>query len=85
MFGSFLNNLKNLDPSYKTDLDVWDCLGKVKTCTIAKFHRTDSVICSHSIHHLIAEYLWYFSSKTNPTTASEQELTYTLTIAILAY
>ena len=29
-FFSFQNNPKNLDPSYKTDLDLWDCLGKVK-------------------------------------------------------
>ena len=27
---SFQNNPKNLDPSYKTDLDFWDCLGRVK-------------------------------------------------------
>ena len=27
---SFQNNPKNLDPSYKTDLDLRDCLGKVK-------------------------------------------------------
>ena len=27
---SFQNNPKNLDPSYKTDLDIWDCLGRVK-------------------------------------------------------
>ena len=27
---SFQNNPKNLDPSYKTDLDLWDCLGRVK-------------------------------------------------------
>ena len=27
---SFQNNTKNLDPSYKTDLDVWDCLGRIK-------------------------------------------------------
>ena len=29
-FFSFQNNPKNLDPSYKMDLDVWDCLGRVK-------------------------------------------------------
>ena len=23
-------NPKNLDPSYKMDLDFWDCLGRVK-------------------------------------------------------
>ena len=27
---SFQNNPKNLDSSYKTDLDLWDCLGRVK-------------------------------------------------------
>ena len=26
----FQNNPKNLDPSYKMDLDIWDCLGRVK-------------------------------------------------------
>ena len=26
----FLNNLKDLDPSYKTDLDFWDCFGRKK-------------------------------------------------------
>ena len=25
---SFLNNPKNLDSSYKRNLDLWDCLGK---------------------------------------------------------
>ena len=29
------NNPKNLVPSYKTDLDLWDCLGRVKS---ANFH-----------------------------------------------
>ena len=28
-FFSFQNNPKNLDLSYKMDLDLWDCLGKV--------------------------------------------------------
>ena len=27
---SFQNNPNNLDPSYKMDLDLWDCLGRVK-------------------------------------------------------
>ena len=29
---SFLlpNQFQNLDPSYKMDLDLWDCLGRVK-------------------------------------------------------
>ena len=26
----FLNNLKDLDPSYKTDLDFWGCFGSEK-------------------------------------------------------
>ena len=29
-FFFFLNNPKNLDLSYKTDLDIWDYLGRVK-------------------------------------------------------
>ena len=27
----FLNNPKDLDPSYKTDLDFWDCFGRKNT------------------------------------------------------
>ena len=26
----FLNNPKDLDPSYKTDIDLWDCFGRKK-------------------------------------------------------
>ena len=41
-FFSFQNNPKSLDLSYKTDLDLWDCLRRVKHLyPIAKFHRTD--------------------------------------------
>ena len=29
-FFPFQNNPNNLDTSYKTDLDLWDCLGTVK-------------------------------------------------------
>ena len=29
-FFPFQNNPKDLDPSYKTDLDFWDCFGKEK-------------------------------------------------------
>ena len=29
-FFSFQNNPKDLDPSYKTDLDHWDCFGIIK-------------------------------------------------------
>ena len=42
------NNQKNLDASYKMDLDLWDCLGRVKTHSKAKFYRTDLVICTYS-------------------------------------
>ena len=45
VFFFFQYNLKNLDPSYKMDLDLWDCLDWVKL--IAKFHRTDLVIFSY--------------------------------------
>ena len=35
----FQNNLKNLDPSYKMELDFWDCFGggKVHIIIIAEF------------------------------------------------
>ena len=29
-FFFFQNSFKDLDPSYKMDLDLWDCLGRVK-------------------------------------------------------
>ena len=29
-FFSFQNSPKDLDPSFKMDLDLWDCLGRVK-------------------------------------------------------
>ena len=45
---SIQNNPKNLDLSYKTDLDLWDLFRKGKTCITAKFHRTFLVICTHS-------------------------------------
>ena len=41
---SFQNSPKDLDPSCKMDLDLWDCLGRVKIGIIAKFHKTDLVI-----------------------------------------
>ena len=44
IFFSFQNNPKDLDSSYKMDLDLWDCLGRVKIGIIAKFRRTDLVI-----------------------------------------
>ena len=50
------NNPRHLDPSYKMDLDLWDCLGSVKL-KIANFDGTDLVICSYFREgkpHLIA-------------------------------
>ena len=44
---SFQNNPKNLDPSYKMDLDLW-IVRKGKTCITVKFHRTDLVIYNPS-------------------------------------
>ena len=43
-FFSFQNNPKDLDPSCKMDLDLWDCSGMVKIGITAKFHKTDLVI-----------------------------------------
>ena len=45
---SFQNSPKNLDPSYKTDLDLLGLFRKGKTLIIAIFRRTDLVIRSHS-------------------------------------
>ena len=36
-FFSFQNNPKDLDPSFKTDLDLWDCLGRVKLVLLQNF------------------------------------------------
>ena len=41
------------------DLDLWDCLGRVKLVliiVIAKFHRADLVICSSSGEGLTLSY-----------------------------
>ena len=43
---SFQNNSKGLDPSYKTDLDLWDCFGRVKLVLIIAIFGLD--ISSHS-------------------------------------
>ena len=32
MFLPVLNNAKDLDPSYKMDLDFWNCFGRNKHC-----------------------------------------------------
>ena len=36
-FFSFQNNPKHLDPSCKTDLDLWDRLGRVKLVLLQNF------------------------------------------------
>ena len=36
-FFSFQNNPKDLNPSCKTDLDLWDCLGRVKLILMQNF------------------------------------------------
>ena len=36
---SFQNNAKDLDPSYKMDLDVWDCLDKVNSVLLQNFEQ----------------------------------------------
>ena len=37
----FLNNLKDLDPSYKTDLDLWDCFGRKKNPSYIRGNTVD--------------------------------------------
>ena len=32
----FLNNRKDLDPSYKTDLDLWDCFRRKNLCLLTE-------------------------------------------------
>ena len=44
----FPNNPKGSDPSYKTDLDLWNCFGRVKLVLQQELFKTDLVICSHS-------------------------------------
>ena len=36
-FFSFQNSPKDLDPSCKMDLDIWDCLGRVKLVLLQNF------------------------------------------------
>ena len=42
-FFSFQNNSKDLEPSYKTDLELWYFLGMGKIGIIARFHRTVTI------------------------------------------
>ena len=45
----FPNNPKELDLSYKTDLDFWDCFGRKKFCQINReiwyFYISQSIYC----------------------------------------
>ena len=36
-FFSFQNKAKDLDPSCEMDLDLWDCLGRVKLVLLQNF------------------------------------------------
>ena len=47
-FFSFQNKPKNLDPSYKMDLDLLGSFRKGENHIISQFHRTVLVTCSHS-------------------------------------
>ena len=53
VFFPFQNNPKNLDPSYKADLELFR---KGRTCIIAKLHMADVAICSHSSKGKILSY-----------------------------
>ena len=64
---SFQNNHKNLDPSYKRDLDLWDCLERVKLVLQQKLHRTDLIICTHSREGKTPSY-----SRTNMVTSFKE-------------
>ena len=44
----FLNSPKDLDPSYKMDLDLWDCFGRKKT---PSYNRRNTV-CGTKYHTL---------------------------------
>ena len=41
----FLNNPKDLDLSYKMDLDLWDCFGRKKTLSYNLRNTVD--VCKH--------------------------------------
>ena len=46
----FLNNLKDLDPSYKTDLDLWDRFWKEKNSSYIRgntVHRNTIKLNNH--------------------------------------
>ena len=47
----FLNNPKDLDPSYKTDLDLRDCFGRKKLCLIIEEYGNPQFI----LYRIIAQ------------------------------
>ena len=49
----FLNKSKDLDLSYKTDLDFWDCFGRKKLCLIIQeiWYLSDKSFCCLPRHH----------------------------------
>ena len=55
----FLNNPKNLDPSYKMDLDFWDCFGRDKKTLSYNQRNTVHVLAFMIIlkrkHHSVAK------------------------------
>ena len=46
----FLNIPKDLDPSYKTYLDCWDCFVRKKLCLIAKEIWYRNFISDQNVH-----------------------------------
>ena len=47
----FLNNPKDLDPSYKMDLDFWDCFGRKKTLS---YKRRNMVLFLYKFEIVLA-------------------------------
>ena len=46
-FFPFQNNPKILDPSYKMDLEFWDCFGRTKTHLMTEIHKAYLDIWGH--------------------------------------
>ena len=42
---------KDLDPSYKTDLDIWDCFGRKKTLSYNRRNRVIPMYNAFTEHH----------------------------------
>ena len=45
----FQNSLKDLDPSYKTDLDLWDCFGRKKNPSYIRGNTVNAPLALHFI------------------------------------